>query len=100
MHLSTGENHGIRTEMQLKIAFFKTFKLTHKQINVAVLVTEGFPNKIIAERLFCREKRIKDFTGLIYKKCNVKTRAELIVLTFRGIMGLRYEDTTKVFNTN
>jgi len=53
--------------------------LSNREAEVAVLVSQGLPNKEVAERLFVTEKTVKFHLTNIYKKMNVKSRAQLIV---------------------
>lgn len=53
--------------------------LTNRQAEVACLVTTGLSNKEIGHQLFVTEKTIKFHLVEIYKKMNVKSRAQLIV---------------------
>ncbi|HEX4924031.1 MAG TPA: helix-turn-helix transcriptional regulator [Bdellovibrionales bacterium] len=67
--------------------------LSNREAEVAELVTKGLSNKEVASQLFVTEKTVKFHLTNIYKKMNVKSRAQLIVwcmphLTFA-------EDTTE-----
>lgn len=53
--------------------------LSNREAEVAVLVSQGLPNKQVAEKLFVTEKTVKFHLTNIYKKMNVKSRAQLIV---------------------
>jgi len=53
--------------------------LTNREAEVATLVTTGLSNKEIANQLFVTEKTIKFHLVNIYKKMNLKSRAQLIV---------------------
>lgn len=57
----------------------KNMNLTNREAEVAVLVSTGLSNKEIANSLFVTEKTIKFHLQNIYKKMNVKSRAQLIV---------------------
>jgi len=53
--------------------------LTHCEAKVTDLVLDGYCNKKIGELLGTKEKTVKFHLTTIYKKCQVKSRAELIV---------------------
>ena len=53
--------------------------LSNREAEVAELVTQGLSNKEVATRLFVTEKTVKFHLTNIYKKMNVKSRAQLIV---------------------
>ena len=53
--------------------------LSNREAEVAQLVTKGLSNKEVANQLFVTEKTVKFHLTNIYKKMNVKSRAQLIV---------------------
>ncbi len=53
--------------------------LSNRESEVAELVTQGLSNKEVANQLFVTEKTVKFHLTNIYKKMNVKSRAQLIV---------------------
>src|SRR5689334_6871009 len=53
--------------------------LSSREAEVAELVTKGLSNKEVANQLFVTEKTVKSHLTNIYKKMNVKSRAQLIV---------------------
>ncbi len=53
--------------------------LSNREAEVAELVTQGLSNKEVANQLFVTEKTVKFHLTNIYKKMNVKSRAQLIV---------------------
>ena len=53
--------------------------LSNREAEVAELVTRGMSNKEVANQLFVTEKTVKFHLTNIYKKMNVKSRAQLIV---------------------
>lgn len=53
--------------------------LSNREAEVAELVTQGLSNKEVAGKLFVTEKTVKFHLTNIYKKMNVKSRAQLIV---------------------
>jgi len=52
---------------------------SNREIDVAMLVSSGLSNRETAKRLFVTEKTIKFHLTNIYKKMQVKSRAQLIV---------------------
>lgn len=60
------------------------FGLSNREAEVAVLVAKGLSNKEVANQLFVTEKTIKFHLTNIYKKINVKSRAQLIVLVLKN----------------
>ena len=53
--------------------------LSNRESEVAALVATGLSNKEVADRLFVTEKTIKFHLTNIYKKMNIRSRAQLIV---------------------
>src|SRR6476660_9053225 len=53
--------------------------LSNREAEVAELVSKGLSNKEVANQLFVTEKTVKFHLTDIYKKMNVKSRAQLIV---------------------
>lgn len=53
--------------------------LSNRESEVAELVSKGLSNKEVANRLFVTEKTVKFHLTNIYKKMQVKSRAQLIV---------------------
>ncbi len=53
--------------------------LSNREAEVAELVSRGLSNKEVASQLFVTEKTVKFHLTNIYKKMNVKSRAQLIV---------------------
>lgn len=53
--------------------------LSMRETEVAMMVVKGLSNKQVADQLFVTEKTIKFHLTNIYKKMNVKSRAQLIV---------------------
>jgi LuxR family transcriptional regulator, positive regulator of biofilm formation len=53
--------------------------LSHREAEVAELVSKGLSNKEVASQLFVTEKTVKFHLTNIYKKMAVKSRAQLIV---------------------
>jgi len=53
--------------------------LSNRELDVAVLVSKALTNREIGERLYISEKTVKFHVTSIFKKMNVKSRAQLIV---------------------
>lgn len=53
--------------------------LSNREAEVAALVATGLSNKEVADRLFVTEKTVKFHLTNIYKKMNIRSRAQLIV---------------------
>lgn len=53
--------------------------LSNREAEVATLTTMGLSNKEIGNQLFVTEKTVKFHLTNIYKKLNLKSRAQLIV---------------------
>lgn len=72
--------------------------LSNREAEVAELVSKGLSNKEVANQLFVTEKTVKFHLTNIYKKMNVKSRAQLIVwcLPHLGFV----ENETRVDNNN
>jgi DNA-binding NarL/FixJ family response regulator len=56
------------------------FGLSTREIEVMELVAQGYPNGVIASRLFLADKTIKNHVNHIYAKLGVTTRAAAIAL--------------------
>ncbi len=72
--------------------------LSNREAQVADLVSRGLSNKEIANQLFIIEKTVKFHLTNIYKKMNLKSRAQLIVyclpyLTFSSPLETTEENT-------
>lgn len=53
--------------------------LSNREAQIADLVSRGLSNKEIANQFFVTEKTVKFHLTNIYKKLNLKSRAQLIV---------------------
>lgn len=75
--------------------------LSNRETEVAELVTQGLSNKEVANRLFVTEKTVKFHLTNIYKKMNVKSRAQLIVWCLPNMTFIeRKEQSEGVQNIN
>jgi DNA-binding NarL/FixJ family response regulator len=59
----------------------KEARLSPRELEVTSLIAQGFSNKMAAKHLRIGEKTVKFHLSSIYRKLNVKTRAQLIVYT-------------------
>ncbi len=58
-------------------SFFSRNDLTAKEVEVARLLLKGLPNKEIADVTQTSENTVKVHVAAIFRKCHVKSRAEL-----------------------
>ena len=72
--------------------------LSNREAEVAELVSKGLSNKEVANQLFVTEKTVKFHLTNIYKKMNVKSRAQLIVwcLPHIGFVEKEEKPTTEI----
>jgi LuxR family transcriptional regulator, positive regulator of biofilm formation len=73
--------------------------LSNREAEVAELVTQGLSNKEVANRLFVTEKTVKFHLTNIYKKMNVKSRAQLIVWCLPNMTFTDKTEMTIIENT-
>ena len=62
---------------------FKNFTLTEREKEIALVLSKGYSYKKISEDLFISIPTVKTHASNVYKKCEVKNRAELILLLTR-----------------
>jgi len=74
--------------------------LSNREAEVAELVTKGLSNKEVANQLFVTEKTVKFHLTNIYKKMNVKSRAQLIVWCLPHIGFVEKEEKPTVEQNN
>ncbi len=74
--------------------------LSNREAEVAELVTKGMSNKEVANQLFVTEKTVKFHLTNIYKKMNVKSRAQLIVWCLPHFGFVEKEEKPTIDNTN
>jgi DNA-binding CsgD family transcriptional regulator len=72
--------------------------LSNREAEVAELVTKGLSNKEVANQLFVTEKTVKFHLTNIYKKMNVKSRAQLIVWCLPHLNFVESERPTQKVN--
>ena len=61
------------------VKLMNVYGLTNRDIHIIKLVTSGLSNKEVAHQLFVTEKTIKFCLVNIYKKLDLKSRAQLII---------------------
>lgn len=54
--------------------------LTEREREVALLVAQGLANREVAERLFCSVRTVEVHLGRVYRKLDLRSRFELVVL--------------------
>jgi DNA-binding CsgD family transcriptional regulator len=74
--------------------------LSNREAEVAELVTKGLSNKEVANQLFVTEKTVKFHLTNIYKKMNVKSRAQLIVWCLPHLGFVEKEEKPAIQNEN
>ena len=70
--------------------------LSNREAEVAELVSKGLSNKEVANQLFVTEKTVKFHLTNIYKKMNVKSRAQLIVWCLPHLGFVENETRTEI----
>lgn len=70
--------------------------LSNREAEVAELVSKGLSNKEVANQLFVTEKTVKFHLTNIYKKMNVKSRAQLIVWCLPHLGFVETETRTEI----
>ena len=61
----------------------KIATLTAREREVALLVTQGFKNRQIAQRLFISETTVRHHLTAVFAKLDVTDRLELVIYTYR-----------------
>ena len=61
----------------------KDFKLSNRELEVVVLLSQGFSNREISEKLFVSEHTVKDHMKNIMKKMGVDSRGGIIAAILR-----------------
>ncbi|WP_062209015.1 helix-turn-helix domain-containing protein [Demequina oxidasica] len=55
-------------------------ELTERELEVALLVAQGLANREVATRLFCSVRTVEVHLGRVYRKLDLRSRFELVVL--------------------
>ena len=74
--------------------------LSNREAEVAELVSKGLSNKEVANRLFVTEKTVKFHLTNIYKKMQVKSRAQLIVWCLPHMGFVEAQNNQQQINAN
>lgn len=74
--------------------------LSNREAEVTELVSKGLSNKECANALFVTEKTVKFHLTNIYKKMNVKSRAQLIVWCLPYLVATTEDRTVKTVGEN
>lgn len=70
----------IKTDLPIKEQYFKSYNISPREKEIAVLLITGKTYKTIAEELYISMPTVKTHTSNIYKKCGVKNKHELMML--------------------
>ncbi len=67
-------------------AFFEQFKISKREKEIALLILDGKSNKEIEEQLFISFHTVKNHIASIFRKCDIKTRHQLVHLLTKNII--------------
>lgn len=81
--IDNGKVRAILTRMETAAKETRKEKLSKKEQEIIIQVSQGLKNREIAERLFVSEQTVKAHLSRIFRKCKVKTRAQLVPLALR-----------------
>ena len=60
-------------------------KLSRRELQVAMKIMEGLPNKLIARELFISERTVKFHCANIYRKLDIRNRGSLMAAYFKAL---------------
>ena len=60
--------------------------LTPREIEVLLLIADGFNNRDIADKLYISEKTVKNHVSSIFKKLDVADRTQAAIYVFRNYL--------------
>ena len=63
----------------------KLDQLSRRELQVAMKIMEGLPNKLIARELFISERTVKFHCANIYRKLDIRNRACLMAAYFKAL---------------
>ena len=63
----------------------KLEQLSRRELQVAMKIIEGLPNKLIARELFISERTVKFHCANIYRKLDIRNRACLMAAYFKAL---------------
>jgi DNA-binding NarL/FixJ family response regulator len=69
--------HAVKKEQAPLKEDFKELNLTDREIEIAVMITEGFTNKQIASALYITDGTVKNYVSSIYSKIGINDRIKL-----------------------
>ncbi|MBT0587718.1 helix-turn-helix domain-containing protein [Alteromonas oceanisediminis] len=59
--------------------------LSRRELQVAMKIMDGLPNKLIARELFISERTVKFHCANIYRKLDISNRGKLMAAYFKAI---------------
>lgn len=59
--------------------------LSRRELQVAMKIMEGLPNKLIARELFISERTVKFHCANIYRKLDIRNRGSLMAAYFKAL---------------
>lgn len=59
--------------------------LSRRELQVAMKIMEGLPNKLIARELFISERTVKFHCANIYRKLDIRNRGNLMAAYFKAL---------------
>lgn len=68
--------------------------LSKREQQVAAKVSEGLPNKLIANQLFISERTVKFHCNNIYRKLGIRNRSTLIANYYKSMYGSGGQQST------
>ena len=60
-------------------------QLSRRELQVAMKIMEGLPNKLIARELFISERTVKFHCANIYRKLDIRNRGSLVAAYFKAL---------------
>jgi DNA-binding NarL/FixJ family response regulator len=69
--------HAVKKEQAPLKEDFKKLNLTDREIEIAVMITEGFTNRQIASALYITDGTVKNYVSSIYSKIGINDRIKL-----------------------
>ena len=75
----SSRNSEVKTETKISLP-----PLTSKEKEVLILVAKGFSNADISEKLFVREVTVKTHLNSIFKKLNVSSRTQAVIMAIQA----------------
>jgi DNA-binding NarL/FixJ family response regulator len=63
--------------------------LSRRELQIALKIMEGLPNKTIAKQLFISERTVKFHCANIYRKLDIRNRTALMARYLRSLYSFR-----------